>query len=1256
MPEIETVTSPNPRIRPRQVLLVGLGGVGSRTVDKVLSIMPEEYKKYTRAIVLDTDIGDLNDELHNVPAENRIALGSDPNTKQSITIGDYIRNHPRTTEWFVKGDKLDTIEKRSTTQGAKQIRMVSRIALAATNDFCGMKNVIEQVIRQFNADDGAVGGKGLLVMVVCSIAGGTGAGTVLQFPLYLEQAISGIFSDEDVQIDCSMLLPGMFRRVQSEDNFFAGKANAYAVIRELMSINSRKLRRGDIVANADLEVKKEKISPYGKVMFFDNTSMSGDTLDGNLEHTYIPKVATALNEYLFGPVNGKITSALDNTLRRVYNSDGQAIFGSVGTSRLYFPRSTYAQYVTANWITKAIENQWLGIDREAERMFKKEYKKAVDNNTERPDKEVRMRELYCQLVDEQKTPFFKEIKTKMNVTEEEKQGIKHEQVDNIAQLFWNICKNELDFRKEQNEEYRNARNQFKNDIESGGANIDFVIDSLRKSYNSAVKLSNVGNIYASQVLCPTEAIEETIYDGQTDIKTLFGFVKERKLHPIMIRYFIYKLAEILQKNSAHSGMAFIDENKFQKDYKKLNRDCKAALNKESGEIDSNISKEMYANFAETMLKDIKLYLEEYENMFKRLDEVIEYFNKNKSDCLKQLPEINNNSGVILAGGNLSMMYTWRKTKSEISAGEDVYTIDDDLNMKIHETVYRNFIKQYIDMANVKFETKDGKKLKVRTRYEEIMAKELQSYYAQKITVNYSHCLPQNVIEAALLQCGLENAYKTEAAQMDPTIGYNFKMFIERNPKPLNVDVSQNGMVSDADYFENLLSATIGKGKPFCGRVEGVGNDSPMISRLLIINRSMLRYEYDLTKIDENGEPEKQYLEGEIIKGVSSSRIDTNSVQTKFVNEGISRDEIISVTTVAGLEAKSFVAFLPPDDDEHSPTKEQSYYSAYREFIDGLGLNKSGITPHLHWRWHMAGMLKDVTASFTDTYSRQTVQAFLYGFIFDLITVGNDGVVCIGKLGESLFSEVMNGKSIEEFYLLEKHEHAAIDSLNADEKRNSMNTLLVKIFELLATEESLRNTIIAYAEREMAEFKAMNSPDFVGLCLDTESFGEAPEMELVKNEEGVESPREKEDKRVKYFCIIDIMIGYYHGTRHLSPAETARADKNIEEMFKFLLSTTYEVAKYVSHKDNSDAKEIYNAFVTMYYETAKSDDPIVSSASTVAPITTFTETDKKEQIDNWLNQITDSTIKKPKNPFEPGKSNMYSIDSALAMIDTLMDNE
>ncbi len=1231
------VNNPNPRIRPRQVLLIGLGGIGSRTVDKVLSIMPEGYKKYTRAIAVDTDIGELHGELKHIPVDNRIALGSDLNTKQSVTIGDYIKNNPTTTDWFVKGGKLDVIKGRNTTQGAKQVRMVSRIALAATNDFCGMKTTLEKVIRQFNADDGAVGGNGMLVMIVCSVAGGTGAGTVLQFPLYLEQALSGLFADEDVQIDCSMLLPDMFRDVQSDENYFAAKANAYAVIRELASLNSRKLRRGDIIANADLEVKEEESAPFGRVLFFDSTSMAGDTLNGDLDHVYVPKVATALNEYLFGPVNGKITSALDNTLRRVYESDNQAIFGSVGTSRLCFPRATYTQYVTAQWVSKAIAKQWLQIDQQAMSLYKEEFKKAVDNDTERPDKEKRLRELFCMIVDEEaeKNRFYKEIKSKFKVTAPAgvKRTVNSKKIDNLVQLFWNNCTEHLKAKKESDEEYKKGKRAFENNFNGKGIELARSIELLQNYEKTAKKLIMSGPIYAKQVFCPSEAEDGTLYEARVDESTLFGFIKAKKLHPIMIRYFLYKLYELLVKEAGHSGQAvYYDEIKK---YKKVNKECRELINKEAGAIETNILSDVNASFAETALKDLEIYMEEYEDMFKQLNVVIDHFEDKIENCENQLPLLNQESGTVLAGGKLSMMYAWRKIDEEISAGEDAFTIDDDLNGKIHEIVYRAFVKQVVDLANVKVKLPGDKKLKVRTRYESIVERELQRYYAKKINTNYTHCFPKNVIEAALLQCGLENAYKKEAQGIDSTVGFNYSMFIERNPVPYNIKKEEVGYVTDAEYFSNLLNALIGKGKPFCGRVEGLGDSLPIINRLLALDRSMLRTKEDSLHFDEDGVPETVYIEDEIIEGVSSSSIGNFSVNTKFIDGGISVDEIASVTTVTGLEPKSFVSFLPPDNNEHSPTKEQSYFAAYNDFVDKMTQNPSVITPHLHWRWHMAGMLEDLTSGYTNTYSQQAAEAFMYGFIFDIIRFGDDGIVTIGKLGQNIFKKALGGETEKEYLFLKPEIHASFDNMGRREKRNTMDELFAKVIELLSTSTDLRSAIIAYSEEKMKLFELNSSPDFIVKCLESENL----------------------NKEAYYNDILDIVIAYHRATRHLSEDEVLKADKVVELMYKFLLKKFYDVAKYVAYKDNSDVKGIYEAYVKMLYKVAADDDPVKTEDTVKADINDMIDNMPEggiDKISDWVNNISGTIAKKPRNPFEP--DGRYGLDAALEMVIVFMNEE
>ena len=154
--------------RPRQILLVGLGGVGSRVVDKLMGKVPEEYKLYTQAISIDTDTNDIG-KLQNIPVDNQIRLG------EGITIGRYVRDHQDIKNWLIGGKQFDLVRNRSTSNGAKQIRMVSRVALHATNTKGNLGQRIVDIVGKAKRVDGRLDGNGLLVMVVCSLAGGTGS-------------------------------------------------------------------------------------------------------------------------------------------------------------------------------------------------------------------------------------------------------------------------------------------------------------------------------------------------------------------------------------------------------------------------------------------------------------------------------------------------------------------------------------------------------------------------------------------------------------------------------------------------------------------------------------------------------------------------------------------------------------------------------------------------------------------------------------------------------------------------------------------------------------------------------------------------------------------------------------------------------------------------------------------------------------------------------------------------------------------------
>ncbi len=1143
-------------VRPRQVLLVGLGGIGSRTVDSVLEMMPDEYKAYTKAIAVDTDLEDLSSRLKNIPAENRIALGSNPENGQSVTIGEYIRSNPETMDWFVKGGHLETIKRRNTAQGAKQIRMVSRIALAATNEFCGMKKVLEDILQDMNQADGTTLSRGLLVMIVCSIAGGTGAGTVLQFPLYLEQALAKNFSDEDIQIECSMLLPNMFSRAQDMENQSAARANAYAVIRELMSLNSGRLKRKDILPECDFGEKEDRIAPYGRVLLFDDVSMSGDSIEQDLDKVYVPKTAKALNEYLFGPANGKITSALDNTLARVYRTDGAAIFSSVGSAKLEFPRAAYVQYVTGQWITKVIAETWTYPDRKVNDIYANLFREAVQSDTQRPTEKDKYK-IFRDVIKEDNTPFCREIKQKYF----EKNEV--DEVVPLAEEFWEKCCTHLRGKLDADEGIRRARGNITDAIADKASANEFG-QSLSELADAIESFVSYGFQYEMEVMRPIEAEDVLFYSKDKDESHLFTFIKAKQLHPLMIRYFLYDLYDRAYEASLSGQVPLMDTSKITG--QKLS---KKELGNKANQMQNeacNIGKQkLIANFAMRLIQDIKEYIKEIEDMFKCLELVVDHFAESSDRSISSLVKSNPKTGSVLAGGPLSMMYTWKKVEHQISEGEDAYTIDPDLNIKLHEIVYQGFMEQ-VNGKEMNL-APDGKPIRIRTKYERIVARELQIYYAKLLKDSYSMCFPENVKEAALLECGLENQYKENRSRAEDPNRYTVEYFISHGGRPLNITGDGDDMhegITDAQYLEALLAAAVANSKPYCGRVDDNDGEKGIVSRLIVASDRTCAKIVDIDNVNSLGVAGERLVEDEFIPGVSASRVGQENVQTKFVSSGVSVDEFVFVTTLAGLQPFNFVAFLPSDDDEHAPTKAKTYYSAYREHIESAALRDDYITPHLHRDWHLADRLEDVTDKHTNTYNKEAAEAFAYGFIFDTIVIGRDGVVRIGKLNDPFFKD-LDESGEKEFRFFDESIHAGIEEKKGEAKREVFNSILVKIFELLATTHYVRDAISAHAKNELNTFAINKDSAFIRRCLDDELLSD-----------------------VTYNCILNVFDGYFQGSKRMQYNERDRAKKNTGYMFTLILEEILSMCKLFSD-EASIIKSLYEQMVDRLYDDAAWDD-------------------------------------------------------------------
>lgn len=104
----------------KPVLLIGLGGTGSKIAAKIYNEVPEEEKKKVVVHIFDTDVN----EVLGLKASDRTIISTDL-TVEKCLLKDYMRQC-NADAWFPV--EYPTIMKTKFSDGAGQIRAISRLA------------------------------------------------------------------------------------------------------------------------------------------------------------------------------------------------------------------------------------------------------------------------------------------------------------------------------------------------------------------------------------------------------------------------------------------------------------------------------------------------------------------------------------------------------------------------------------------------------------------------------------------------------------------------------------------------------------------------------------------------------------------------------------------------------------------------------------------------------------------------------------------------------------------------------------------------------------------------------------------------------------------------------------------------------------------------------------------------------------------------------------------------------------------------
>ena len=296
-------------------LLVGLGGIGSKTVKKVNNYINGND---VEVFCIDSDVNDL---FENASTTNTHAL--DLSCKTSVA--DALTYITGAREWFPRNTILLS---KTIASGAGQVRAVSRL-LYEISLLKGSFNPLIEVALKL-ANKAVTYNCGLRINIVTSLFGGTGAGIFLQIAMLLRKRIALVYPNLNVKIQGEFVMPGLVNLSHSAAEICNMEALAYASLKELNAINSFVYDNGNPVELVYDKEQKEKIIdciPYDYCFIYD----AFGTTNGFSE---IDKVANKIYERLFGLSSNLLNEAFISQLRTCKRKKSVNLYGIVDCEKI----------------------------------------------------------------------------------------------------------------------------------------------------------------------------------------------------------------------------------------------------------------------------------------------------------------------------------------------------------------------------------------------------------------------------------------------------------------------------------------------------------------------------------------------------------------------------------------------------------------------------------------------------------------------------------------------------------------------------------------------------------------------------------------------------------------------------------------------------------------------------------------------------------------------------------------------------------
>lgn len=944
-------------------LLVGLGGTGSKIVCRVSKMVTEEQRRHIGFAVFDTDIN----ELREIQAENPFIRTIQTSTK--LTVGEYLNidTHARDT-WFPVNGILNS---KSLTEGAGQVRAISRLALD-TAIRAGNMEPLHNAIEDLYKLEGNSGEQALRVVIVSSLAGGTGSGLILPVALYLKNYLATKFQASANITRGFFILPEVFYEVirgQTERNNL--RCNAYAALRELDAF----LMKGDKTLPDKYEktvkiefprvgsndVEEYDVRPYDFCFLFDAQNTEGKKL--NSFNQYLDHAANCIYSQSIGPMNKRSNSSEDNTIRELCAQRGRNRYAGAGSAMLIYPTEDVKEFIALNWAKECVSKQWL--------VFDDMYREKCLGNSEMRAQGFHVRDVnpsidYIESINQlakQKDPFAKAIEEACTIYDDGGyKKVSDKWTEYVAQLKKFVKESTMTGQMDLDAQKQQASGLI-NDIEVGKRE---TTEDLQTAFGEVEK-------YKDMVMKRSEdtgrTIAYTIFKAKNDSATkdrlphqMETYLRDQHgtfIHPNAVRYFLYQALELLKKEKVLIDKENDKKEKFFEDFYNIFDDPKTD---ETETVDQLADRKIDRKSQQEMKDQFRFYISEVDK-FRTSSVLAEVF---------------------------------REGIDYVTSLCDAF-----------QTFYASFEDRInkLDRRILSLRKKYGNTAGRTTRYVcatpnclDHLLKEMP-YTGNTITIDkeLAEDIYTKVRSYSMMKDKPENGGYFEELFEDGIIGYFKKSLMEIYGSTVDMDVL-SALEREAKYEENEYD--FGRIEQYVRRViaETRNLSNPFIERPLGEQKEPIAACTYSKKLDpKDGSPRSALIAKEL--GNYGGNPD----------EDIPLNMIMFYQAIYGLRANGLSKFAPAN--EADGRCEGEYYKAYYELISQIKPKSDKtpvITPHIDRSWHIISCLPDLDDENQERQERQIYRAFVLGLLFNLISYRK-----ISE-GKYLYRLQLNGIETEEF--------------------------------------------------------------------------------------------------------------------------------------------------------------------------------------------------------------------------------------------------